>query len=201
VVKAARAYPDWDFVLIGSSHGCDISEAQRLPNVRFLGEMPYAVLPDYVHGFDVCIIPFLIFDLTIHTNPVKLYEYLAAGKPVVGTAMPEIMIGGSGERKTLRLVAQYADACNLFATGTEEVAHTLRVLRDHCDDIGRDYAAIRKTVLYMDPSGGLDGFPTAMAEYAAMGVDEAIVAPPDGAPARWIERRAAPAARALAELG
>jgi hypothetical protein len=83
----------------------------------------------------------------------------------------------------------------------DEVAHKLRVLRDHCDDVGRDYAAIRKTVLYMDPSGTLDGFAEAMAEYAELGIDEAIVAPPDGAPAQLIERHVAPAARALAQLG
>jgi hypothetical protein len=51
------------------------------------------MLPELAHGFDVCIIPFLVNDLTLHTNPVKLYEYLAAGKPVVGTAMPELMVG------------------------------------------------------------------------------------------------------------
>jgi len=54
------------------------------------------------------------------------------------------MIGGSGERKTLRLVAQYADACNLFAG--PDVAHKLDVLREHCDHLGRDYNAIEKTV-------------------------------------------------------
>ncbi|PAZ14573.1 LLM class F420-dependent oxidoreductase [Streptomyces sp. SA15] len=121
--------------------------------------------------------------------------------PAISSPHPEIMIGGSGEKKTLRFVAQYADACNLFVSSPEEIAHKLEVLRDHCEDVGRDYGTIRKTVLYMDPSGSLDGFPAAMAEYAALGIDEAIVAPPDGAPAQWIERHAAPAARALAELG
>ncbi|UUU36087.1 hypothetical protein JIX56_43135 [Streptomyces sp. CA-210063] len=62
--------------------------------------------------------------------------------------------------------------------------------------MGRDYTTIRRTVLYTDPGGTLDGFAEAMAEYAALGIDEAIVAP-----ARWIEHRAAPAAKALAELG
>ena len=57
---------------------------------------------------------------------------------------PPILIGGSGERKTLRLVAQYADACNLF--DTPELAHKLDVLRAHCADVGRDYADIEKTV-------------------------------------------------------
>ena len=63
---------------------------------------------------------------------------------------PPIMIGGGGERKTLRLVAQYADACNLFAR--DDVAHKLDVLRQHCQDVGRNYDEIEKTVLMgLDP--------------------------------------------------
>ncbi len=59
---------------------------------------------------------------------------------------PRILIGGSGEQKTLRLVARYADACNLFPT--PEIAHKLEVLRAHCEAEGRDYAAIEKTSMY-----------------------------------------------------
>src|SRR5690348_14794512 len=55
---------------------------------------------------------------------------------------PKILIGGSGERKTLRMVAQYADACNLFAS--PDVGHKLDVLREHCDAIGRNYDDIEK---------------------------------------------------------
>jgi alkanesulfonate monooxygenase len=58
---------------------------------------------------------------------------------------PPILIGGGGERKTLRLVAKYAQACNLFAT--PELEHKLDVLRQHCADIGRDYDEIEKTVM------------------------------------------------------
>jgi F420-dependent oxidoreductase-like protein len=61
---------------------------------------------------------------------------------------PPILIGGGGEKKTLRMVAQYADACNLMAfAGTEGLAHKLDVLRKHCDDLGRDYDEIEKTAL------------------------------------------------------
>src|SRR5690348_1690480 len=64
---------------------------------------------------------------------------------------PPIMIGGGGERKTLRLVAQYAQACNLF--GGPELGHKLDVLRQHCEDVGRDYAEIEKTVMMpLDPA-------------------------------------------------
>jgi len=67
---------------------------------------------------------------------------------------PPILIGGGGEKKTLRLVAQYAQACNLF--GGPEVAHKLEVLKSHCDALGTDYDAIEKTVMFpLDP--GADG--------------------------------------------
>ena len=74
---------------------------------------------------------------------------------------PPILIGGSGEQRTLRLVARYADACNLFgAAGPEVARHKLEVLRAHCEAEGRDYAEIEKTALVPvtvgDASGGLE---------------------------------------------
>jgi F420-dependent oxidoreductase-like protein len=62
---------------------------------------------------------------------------------------PPILVGGGGEKKTLRLVAQYADACNLFdlGLGPEGIPHKLEVIREHCEDLGRDYAQIEKTCL------------------------------------------------------
>lgn len=92
VIKSAQAYPEWDFVLVGSTFGCDISLAEKEPNIHFIGEVPYADLPGYLNAFDVCTIPFKLVELTLCTNPVKVYEYLAAGKPVVATAMPEVLM-------------------------------------------------------------------------------------------------------------
>ena len=61
---------------------------------------------------------------------------------------PPVMIGGMGEKRTLRLVAEYADACNLFAYGGSDlIRHKLDVLRAHCDDVGRDYQEIERTAL------------------------------------------------------
>jgi F420-dependent oxidoreductase-like protein len=68
--------------------------------------------------------------------------------PPLARPHPPILVGGSGERKTLRLVAQYADACNLIARGSSEALRAkLDVLKRHCDEVGRDYATIEKTTL------------------------------------------------------
>lgn len=59
-------------------------------NIIFTGEVPYIELPFYLYAFDVCLLPFKVIPLTLATNPVKVYEYLAAGKPVVSVSLPEI---------------------------------------------------------------------------------------------------------------
>jgi F420-dependent oxidoreductase-like protein len=67
---------------------------------------------------------------------------------VLSRPHPPVMIGGMGEKKTLRLVARYADACNIFAYGGPDlIRHKLDVLRDHCEDVGRDYEEIERTAL------------------------------------------------------
>jgi len=65
----------------------------------------------------------------------------------LSTPHPRILVGGIGEKKTLRLVAQYADACNVFDMGPDKVQAKFDVIRRHCEAVGRDYADIEKTVL------------------------------------------------------
>jgi len=86
---------------------------------------------------------------------------------------PPIMIGGGGEKKTLRLVAQYADACNLFA-GRDEV-RKLDILRQHCEAVGRDYDTIYKTAYYVfDPSRGAQRIVDELGALAEAGFAAAI---------------------------
>jgi F420-dependent oxidoreductase-like protein len=102
----------------------------------------------------------------------QLAETLCVPAPL-SSPRPQIMVGGGGEKKTLLLVARYADACNLFAVSPEDVAHKLDVLRAHCDSEGRDYDEIAKTAVYTgsvldDP----DGFLAAAEQYARLGITE-----------------------------
>lgn len=85
---------------------------------------------------------------------------------------PTVLVGGGGERKTLRLVAQYADACNLIAgDSVDEIAHKLEVLDRHCADVGRDPSEIERTINRGgDPLGDPDEFLRRMERYAALGV-------------------------------
>ncbi|HEU0242013.1 MAG TPA: LLM class F420-dependent oxidoreductase [Micromonosporaceae bacterium] len=86
---------------------------------------------------------------------------------------PPIMIGGGGERKTLRLVAKYADACNLFAM--PQVGKKLDVLKRHCDDVGRDYDEILKTAYYrFDTSNGPEKILHDLRRLAGLGFQAAI---------------------------
>jgi F420-dependent oxidoreductase-like protein len=86
---------------------------------------------------------------------------------------PPIMIGGGGERKTLRLVAQYADACNLF--GGPDQVRKLDVLRRHCEEVGRDYDTIYKTAYYLfDTSKGAQRIVDDLGALAEVGFDAAI---------------------------
>ena len=106
--------------------------------------------------------------------------------PPVQQPRPPILIGGSGERKTLRLVAQYADACNLFGVAPETVAHKLDVLRGHCDDLGTDYDAIEKSIIgTFDPISEPDAFLADMERYAALGISLVTMVPIADDPVAW----------------
>ena len=82
-------HSDWSLVLVGPSD-TDTSTISDLPNVHFLGPKPYKFLPQYLKGFDVCIIPYRKAKVTINANPLKLLEYLSSGKPVITTDMPSV---------------------------------------------------------------------------------------------------------------
>jgi len=121
----------------------------------------------------------------------RLAETICSPQPL--SRVP-VMVGGQGERKTLRLVAKYADACNVFAgrgSGPEHVAHKLAVLREWCGREGREYDDIRRTVLYNMPirpdADGGAAFVEEMKAYADLGVQEVHVMPLEGDPVGFVK--------------
>ena len=131
----------------------------------------------------------------------QLAETICSPRPV-SSPRPRILVGGSGEQKTLRLVARYADACNLFAAEPAEVAHKLEVLDRHCADEQRDPDSITRTILGMsDPLADVDAFLGSMEEYAALGIQMVEVMPLVEDPAAFVTRLGEEVVPRLAEIG
>ncbi|KAF0132910.1 MAG: group 1 glycosyl transferase [Candidatus Saganbacteria bacterium] len=90
----AENRPNYSIVLIGSIGKVDsstrISSLRKRKNVFFLGEKPYGLLPNYINSFDVCMIPYNLNDYTENCFPIKFFEFMATGKPVIATALPAL---------------------------------------------------------------------------------------------------------------
>lgn len=125
VAHCASQRPDWNFVLIGATFGADLQPVEGMKNVHFLGEKPYKELPGYLAYFDVCTIPFKVIPLTLATNPVKFYEYLSSGKPIVSIELPELL--------------SYQEDCYLACNPDEFLAQLERAYNERKDEklIGR----------------------------------------------------------------
>ncbi|MCW4000970.1 MAG: glycosyltransferase [Candidatus Bathyarchaeota archaeon] len=89
VCKLAQIHPEYSLLIVGPINfgGEEMSKHQ---NILMVGTKPYQELPAYLSNIDVCIIPFKLNRITLASNPIKMYEYLASGKPVVSTALPEV---------------------------------------------------------------------------------------------------------------
>lgn len=86
----ARLRPSWSVVMLGP-RSTDVPSLPHRPNIHYLGERPHEQIPAYLRAFDACLMPYRLVPASIYTNPVKLREYLAAGKPVVSTRIPEAL--------------------------------------------------------------------------------------------------------------
>ena len=123
-----------------------------------------------------------------HGNHYQLTETLCSPRPVQSPG-PRILIGGMGERKTLRLVAKYADACNLFAAGHAEIARKLEILKGHCATEGTDYDRIEKTIISQSNAvDDTDAFLRDMEGYAKIGIEQVWLGPVGPDPAAWVRQ-------------
>ncbi len=115
---AAKAHPEWSFVFIGRENpGVNLSRLRELENCHFLGLKPNEKLPAYIRQFDACLNLFASGDLSKDVSPLKFYEYLATGKPIVSTPQPD-------------QVMQYAPVIHIAATAEEFSACCAAALKD-----------------------------------------------------------------------
>jgi F420-dependent oxidoreductase-like protein len=129
----------------------------------------------------------------------RLAETLCSPRPV-SAPRPRLLIGGGGERKTLRIVATYADACN-FIGDSATVAHKVEVLRGHCAEVGRDLGSIEVTALIALPEDAdADTIVREVEALAAAGTQAIVIRSTGPEPSRWLEETWAPVMPRLAEI-
>jgi glycosyltransferase involved in cell wall biosynthesis len=91
IKRLAQSFPNASVVMVGPVAKVDPRTLPHLPNIHWLGQRSYEELPAIVKAFDVCLMPFALNESTQYINPTKTLEYMAAGKPVVSTAVPDVM--------------------------------------------------------------------------------------------------------------
>ena len=154
MARVAAHFSGGSLVVLGKAT-TDVSALERLPNVHLLGREPYADLPAYCKGFDVALNPFRISELTLNANPLKVREYLAAGLPVVSTAIPEVeVLGqcriGGGRRRVRRARSRRPwptpgpRAARSEAIRPESWAARLDEIRGHLAELGSRKAIARR---------------------------------------------------------
>jgi len=134
VADVARRHPEWTFVLVGPSTKAGVAPMAGLANVRIVDEVPFSMAPAIVRGCDVGIIPYRTGGLIDYVHPKKLYEYLAAGKPVVATGLPAV--------SSLDAPVHVANGPDEFADAISAALATVHSPQ-HCDE--RRSAAMANT--------------------------------------------------------
>lgn len=113
LAAVAARRPDWQFVLLGPVAKIDPESLPRAPNLHYLGPRPYAALPSYLAGWEVALMPFALNAATRFISPTKTPEYLAAGRPVVATPVPDVVraYGDTGLVALAATPAAFVAAC------------------------------------------------------------------------------------------
>lgn len=143
----AKARPDWTLAFVGYVwFGFDTTYFDDLPNVHFLGGKDYEAFPGYLKGMDVCLAPFQLNDVTRYGDSIKIYEYLAAGRPVVSTAIPASEGVGHPVRIANTPDAFVAAVASALEEGANDVQQRLAAVQPHSWDhhVARKSDAIRE---------------------------------------------------------
>jgi glycosyltransferase involved in cell wall biosynthesis len=111
IARMADANPDWSIVMVGPALKVESSTLPRRANIHWLGQKAYADLPAYCKGFDVCLMPFAMNEATEFINPTKALEYMAAGRPIVSSAVPDVVRNFGSVVKVAKSHDQFIRLC------------------------------------------------------------------------------------------
>ena len=122
IAKLSDANPEWSIVMIGPVVKVDPNSLPVRPNIFWLGRRTYAQLPAYTKAFNVCLMPFALNEATEFINPTKALEYMATGKPIVSSAVPDVVSNFGKVVKIARSHDEFIELCRNAVDGPEEGA-------------------------------------------------------------------------------
>jgi glycosyltransferase involved in cell wall biosynthesis len=133
LAKLADARADWHVVMVGPTAKVDPADFPRRPNLHFIGGRPYAQLPALTKGFSVALMPFALNAATEYINPTKALEYMAAGRPVVSTALDEVRLNFGNVAQIARHHQEFIKLCVREANAPSRVriARGLKLAADN----------------------------------------------------------------------
>ena len=136
LASLAKAKPDWSIVLVGPVTKVDPKTLPQHPNLHWLGQRPYSDLPALCKGFDVCLMPFALNDSTQFINPTKALEYMATGREIISTAVPDVVHNFGSVVRIARSREQFTALCEkaLDQPDAEAIARGLKMARQHSWD-------------------------------------------------------------------
>lgn len=156
----ALNHPDWSIVMLGPVRKIEQAELPVAANIFYLGQQPYASLPAFLKGFDVCLMPFAINEATRYISPTKTLEYMAAHKPVVSTPVPDVERNWSDVVRIARGPAEFAAAIQQALAETEEqaarraLAEQVHLSRSSWDHIAAEMDRLLRSVMQRKISAG-----------------------------------------------
>jgi len=128
--RIAREHPEWQLVFLGPVVKIEPGRLPRRPNIHYLGQKSYADLPAYIAGWHVALMPFALNEATRFISPTKTLEYMAAGRPVVSTAIRDV-VRPYGEQGLVR-IADHESFADAIEDALSESVGTGRVRMDEC---------------------------------------------------------------------
>ncbi len=109
IVKLAEANPGWSIAMVGPK--IKVDKVPQRPNIHWLGQKSYADLPSYCKAFDVCLMPFALNEATEFINPTKALEYMATGKPIISSAVADVVTNFGSVVKIARSHDEFVSLC------------------------------------------------------------------------------------------